>query len=318
MLVSVLIPTRNRLALLREALASVRRQTHSELEILVSDDGSSDGTAEFLADLAAKDPRLHALRGNPVPGIFTNMGFLMRHAKGDAFCFLGDDDLLEPVFVERMVGALSGDLRIVAGTSDLAIVDVSGQPMVEATRARSMDSGASDFPEGILRDAREAVFRQAISFGFTVFRSSAMLRETFDPACGTAADVDFMLRATEKGLFYYCPDRLGTYRFHAGTASSQRGVNGTVGMVHALRKHLPRTTAQRSFRDRLMEHASWWAARATLAERRAECFGYLRDFVAATGVRGAARAGALAALNVLPAEAARRADGLARRLSRLR
>src|SRR6266545_4303346 len=98
MRVSVLIPSYNRLAFLREAVQSAREQTHSDLEILISDDGSTDGTREYVAELAKSDSRIRLLTGNPKRGIFSNMNYLVSNSAGDAFCVLGDDDRLRPKF----------------------------------------------------------------------------------------------------------------------------------------------------------------------------------------------------------------------------
>src|ERR1041384_5127675 len=57
-LVSVILPTYNRLPLLKETVASIRAQTFGGWELLVVDDGSVDGTAEFLDALAREDPRV--------------------------------------------------------------------------------------------------------------------------------------------------------------------------------------------------------------------------------------------------------------------
>src|SRR5437016_5583373 len=59
-LVTVVIPTRNRLRYLEEAIESVRRQTYPNWELVVVDDASEDGTWEWLQMLV--DPRIHALR----------------------------------------------------------------------------------------------------------------------------------------------------------------------------------------------------------------------------------------------------------------
>ena len=58
MLISVYIPTKNRAKLLAIAIESVRAQTHQDFEVIVVDDGSTDETQSYLAQLAAQEPRL--------------------------------------------------------------------------------------------------------------------------------------------------------------------------------------------------------------------------------------------------------------------
>ena len=86
MKVSVLIPTLNRVGYLKESLDSARRQTHTDLEILVSDDGSTDGSQNYARSLEAVDARVRLLPPNPRPGLFNNINYLVEHASGDAFC----------------------------------------------------------------------------------------------------------------------------------------------------------------------------------------------------------------------------------------
>lgn len=102
MTVSVIIPTYNRLALLREAVASVLNQTGVEYELIVVDDGSTDGTAEY-SDLldrggcsvaAAAGPRgvkTIRIEHTGMPGAARNVG--ARAASGRLLAFLDSDDL---------------------------------------------------------------------------------------------------------------------------------------------------------------------------------------------------------------------------------
>src|SRR4051812_39903237 len=83
MKVSILIPTKNRLALLQEAVASARAQTHGDIEILVSDDGSNDGTGAWLEQLTTSDNRVRLAPRNPTPGLFENINHLLDHQRGE-------------------------------------------------------------------------------------------------------------------------------------------------------------------------------------------------------------------------------------------
>jgi glycosyltransferase involved in cell wall biosynthesis len=92
MLFSVIIPTYNRLELLKEALASVQSQGFVDYEVIVIDDGSTDGTAEALAE---EGNRLRVLvQPNRGPGAARNLG--AQSARGDYLAFLDSDDLWFP------------------------------------------------------------------------------------------------------------------------------------------------------------------------------------------------------------------------------
>ena len=92
MLFSVIIPTHNRLAMLREALASVRSQRFTDYEVIVVDDGSDDGTSEALAGGGAWLSVIS--QPNLGPGAARNRG--ASAARGDYLAFLDSDDLWFP------------------------------------------------------------------------------------------------------------------------------------------------------------------------------------------------------------------------------
>jgi glycosyltransferase involved in cell wall biosynthesis len=101
--VSVIIPTRNRPALLRETVASVLRQTRAVEQIVVVDDGSTPpaGLAHTATSTAVELIRHPAARGVSAA---RNTG--LGRARGEFVCFLDDDDLLEPGFVETGLARL--------------------------------------------------------------------------------------------------------------------------------------------------------------------------------------------------------------------
>lgn len=103
-LVTIGIPTYNRRSLLMRALASARSQSHSNLEIVVSDDGSSDGTPNEVMTIT--DERVRLLTHARNVGMFGNMNACLDAARGAYFLMLSDDDYLEPRCIERLLAAL--------------------------------------------------------------------------------------------------------------------------------------------------------------------------------------------------------------------
>lgn len=92
-LVSVIIPCFNQGQFLREAVASVQKQTYQDFEIVIVNDGSTDATAEVAAELAASDPRiLYSFQENQGLAKTRNTGFAKSH--GTFIQFLDADDLI--------------------------------------------------------------------------------------------------------------------------------------------------------------------------------------------------------------------------------
>ena len=103
--VTVVIPTRNRFALLREALASVRAQTFVEWQIIVVDDASDDGSADRAAQsLTATTRSCSSIGGACERSTARNTG--SRTPRHGTRLFLDDDDRLFPTALERLVAAL--------------------------------------------------------------------------------------------------------------------------------------------------------------------------------------------------------------------
>lgn len=103
-LVSVYMPTKDRLDLLREAIDSVLAQTYSPVELIVVDDGSSDGTRAYLDELSASNPMVRALHHEKPLGAPRSRNEAIRAARGEWVTGLDDDDAFEPHRIEALLG----------------------------------------------------------------------------------------------------------------------------------------------------------------------------------------------------------------------
>jgi len=99
-LVSVVIPAFNAAGTIDATLQSVRGQTYRDLEIIVVDDGSSDGTAQIVETHAAVDPRLRLIRQTNA-GVAASRNRGIAEAKGDFIAPIDADDLWKPTCIEK-------------------------------------------------------------------------------------------------------------------------------------------------------------------------------------------------------------------------
>jgi glycosyltransferase involved in cell wall biosynthesis len=106
-LVSVVMPTHNRAALLPAAIESVRRQTHGNWELLIVDDGSNDNTAAVVEDYL-DDARVRFTRV-PWGGVSRARNTGLDLADGSVIAFLDSDNEWDPSFLELMVAALDAE-----------------------------------------------------------------------------------------------------------------------------------------------------------------------------------------------------------------
>ena len=106
-LVSIIIPTKNRVDLLREAINSVRRQTYSHWELVVVDDGSIDETVREVVSMGGGDRRIRLIERRSGPtgaDACRNKG--LRNAKGNYIVFLDSDDALSPSCLMQRVNVI--------------------------------------------------------------------------------------------------------------------------------------------------------------------------------------------------------------------
>ena len=125
--VTIGIPTYNRKGYLRKALDSVIAQDYDNLEIVVSDNHSTDGTDEMMKEYIAAHSALDIkyFRMDKNMGPLSNWDNCHRHATGEFLIILSDDDVMEPEAVEKMVAAFEPDVVQVIG--DVIYIDGNGE-----------------------------------------------------------------------------------------------------------------------------------------------------------------------------------------------
>ena len=204
--VTVVIPTRNRLPLLRPTLASALGQTGVDHEVVVVDDGSTDGTAEHLAALT--DPRLRVLTHAEGRGVSQARNAGLAAARFEWVAFLDDDDLWAPDKLAAQVRAA----REGVGWVTVGAVDVD-----EGLR---VTGGAR--PPFAQRDTPRLLHANNIPGGGsgTMVRTELASRlGGFDPAFQTLADWDLWLRVSPLCDMAAVRRPLVAYRVHARSMS---------------------------------------------------------------------------------------------------
>ena len=229
-LFSVVIPTYNRLPLLKETLASVFAQTFTDFEIIVVDDGSTDGTANFVQSLNAAIKLLRTANGGP--GAARNKG--VQEAHGRYVAFLDSDDLWFPwtlsVFAEAIVRfdlptILSGRFIQILGDGDGSAVMRDPSEMIyfddylgASRKSFSIGSGTCVFSREAVRatpfledrftgEDHDVILRLGTWRGFVWIDSPSMLAyrrhpqsETFNPASGVMG-FRRLLRREREGVY---------------------------------------------------------------------------------------------------------------------
>lgn len=125
-LVSVGLPVRNGADRLAGVVKSVLAQDYPELELVICDNASTDGTEDLCRSLAAQDDRVVYHRHPSNIGLHGNFTSAMRLASGEYFRWIGDDDRLAPFCVSRSVEAFRGHPAAILVTGQIDYTDPAG------------------------------------------------------------------------------------------------------------------------------------------------------------------------------------------------
>ena len=211
--VSVIVPTYNRRELLAASLASLRAQEGVDLEIVVVDDGSTDGTAAWLATL--DDPRLRVLAG-PHAGIAAARNRGLVAAQADLVAFHDSDDVALPGRLARPLAYLRAHPGIDLVMQNGEIEGAGGrEPWVRPAVARTLVRR----PLGVAE-----VFRWSLGQlqGTCFTRRCLEAVGGFDPAFEVLEDLDLVLRVAVRFRAVFLDVPAFTYRRHPAGASADR------------------------------------------------------------------------------------------------
>lgn len=115
--VSVGIPTYNRVAILKQAINTVLDQDYANIELIISDNASTDQTQEICEKLSCKDGRVKYVRQEYNRGPAANLEEVLHRSGGEFFMWLSDDDWIDSSYISECVKALlkEDDLSLVSG-----------------------------------------------------------------------------------------------------------------------------------------------------------------------------------------------------------
>lgn len=228
--VSIIMANHNGAAHIAAAVRSVLRQTETRLELILSDDGSSDDSLERARDAAGGDPRLtiltHARRGGPAAA----RNRALKAARGRWIAIVDNDDLIHPERIARLIAAAEADGADIAADNVLIFHQGAAQPPHPHLR----DLHAPRWISPARFAAANHLFAGAPSLGYLkpVFRRG--LAAQYDESLTVAEDFDLVMRLLLDGAWMRVYPELGyLYRKHARSISHRLGAREIAAMLGA-------------------------------------------------------------------------------------
>ena len=230
--VAVVIPAYNAVRFIGRALASVRAQTYAVDEIVIVDDGSTDGTAQMLATEPGRITILS--QANAGPSAARNLG--VQHTQADLIAFLDADDEWLPTAVETQVAVFRSMPEVALTTADMSAIDEAGHITKPSWFAAQGIAGAVErWNGGQVPNAVAALVRKNfIGTSVVLVRRSAFVEAGgFRRDLRFGEDLELWARIASERPIVCLRDVLGLRRSHA---------NNTTKSVEPLLRGLARTS----------------------------------------------------------------------------
>ena len=218
--ISMIVPVYNAEPYIRAMVESLQAQDWEDLQILLSDDGSTDGSVALMTDLAEQDPRITVVVG-PNTGVSSARNRALRLADGAYIGFADSDDVLEPGYLAALASALEE-----SGT-DMACCGFHRHYV----RSGKQGGLPADGYQKEIVDRDGMARRMLRPDGYTtvmwnkLFRREALTRPDgglleFDETLHIVEDGEYILRSGVQSAVFF-PDRL--YRYYVRTSGAMYG-----------------------------------------------------------------------------------------------
>lgn len=217
-LVSILVPTYNGERFLKPALRSALAQSYRNIEVVVTDDASTDRTPEILAAIAAEDDRVRVLRNPHNVGAVMNWTVALHEARGEYVKYLLHDDVLAPDCLRELVRGMQASPEASMAFSRRTLIDEDGRPVPNHSFPLLRDRPGLIDGRVLGNFALETCTNPIGEATTVLFR-----RSDVDPAgwwqvdgrqLDVLADLGLWLSLLSRGPAFYTPRGLSRFRTH--------------------------------------------------------------------------------------------------------
>jgi glycosyltransferase involved in cell wall biosynthesis len=257
--VTVIVPVYNQAQFVEETLDSVVGTGYPELEIVIVNDASRDGSAEVIANWVRRSPDQQVVFINHERnlGVTKTLNEAIRAARGEYICLLAGDDVLLPNGIADRVRYLREHPRKLAVFADCHVVDRDGTLLHESGieglyAAKGMRKEALAIDELMFMNI---VFHWAVPGPVFMCRAEAFdVVGPYDESL-LMEDWDMYLRLAAVGKLGFVPSYVARYRVHSASMCTTRNERLTQDWFKAARKHA--ALLRGAGRLRLLAHVKW-------------------------------------------------------------
>jgi glycosyltransferase involved in cell wall biosynthesis len=259
--VTIGLPVYNGEDFLEQALDGLLRQTFTDFELIISDNASTDRTAEICAAYAARDRRIRYIRQQTNVGAAPNHNLLVPLARGRYFKWAGHDDIYAPELLARCVQALQEHPDVVLANVHDGLIDADGN--VTALPGYGLDTSSP---------AAHRRFRSFLRANggndFYGVMPTEVLRSIRPHDSYHNADRVFMAQLVLRGPFVQVPEVLYYRRDHPGRASRGRTTRQVATTLDPRRSDRRRNPLVRLYAEYVAGFVvAVWSAPLSLPER---------------------------------------------------
>jgi glycosyltransferase involved in cell wall biosynthesis len=208
--VTVLLPVYNDRRFVGRAIASVLGQTFRDFELVVLDDGSTDGSMEIVGGF--RDPRLRIVRNSRNIGVARTLNVGLATAQGELIARMDADDISEPARFARQVDFLEANPLVALVGTWARWIDEDDRPFTTI----EFPTEPAEIERGLMED--NCIFHPSVMFRGRVIRELG----GYSVASPLSQDYELWLRLSERHALANLPDYLVRYRIHRGQVSARR------------------------------------------------------------------------------------------------
>lgn len=209
--VSIGLPVYNGETFLAEAIQSVLEQTFEDLELIICDNGSTDGTEQICREFADSDQRVRYVRGPVNRGASWSYNLSVELARGKYFRWLAHDDKFAPQLVEKSVAVLEGRSEVVSCITWFADIDANGNVIEIKRSTLRFDAPQPNVRFHSMSELRGASYNCEEVFGLI---RTDVLRRTRLIAAYADSDRTLIAQLGLYGPFFEIPEPLFLHRLH--------------------------------------------------------------------------------------------------------